>query len=197
MHMFEWPSVEFWKQKNCEKLALNLFWEIWIFRVQHLDYRSYCLFVASPKCWYCSGSHILHIQSSKSIQKQIPWKSARWIQAERNLRGLSGKSGFPVYSGPGPETPGCKGINTFDHGEKAPFILLQFNRAPLSPRRLPSSPSMPLGDFLFPPAKSSVIEGLKAPRCGNQGSTQDSKDSSLLPSLPKVCSKELFPDLLP
>jgi hypothetical protein len=49
-----------------------------------------------------------------------------------------------------------------------------------------------LGDFLFPPAKSSESEGLKAPRCGDQGSTQDSKDPSLLSSLPKEYSKELF-----
>jgi hypothetical protein len=43
----------------------------------------------------------------------------------------------------------------------------------------------------FPPAKSSESEGLKAPRCEDQGSTRDSKDSSPLPSLPKVYSKEL------
>jgi hypothetical protein len=34
-----------------------------------------------------------------------------------------GKSGFPGYSGPDPETPGCKGINTFYRGQKVPFIL--------------------------------------------------------------------------
>jgi hypothetical protein len=32
-----------------------------------------------------------------------------------------GKSGFPGYSRPGSETPGCKGIKTFDRGEKIPF----------------------------------------------------------------------------
>jgi hypothetical protein len=122
--------------------VLDLFWKFWIFRVQHLDYCSYCLFVTGPKCWYCSGSHILHIKSSKSIQNQIPWKSARWTQGEWNLRGFSGKSGFPGYSGPGPETPSCKGINTFDRGEKVPFILLQFNRTPSLPvASLPPHPS--------------------------------------------------------
>jgi hypothetical protein len=29
-----------------------------------------------------------------------------------------GKSGFPGHSGPGPETPGCKSINTFYRGQK-------------------------------------------------------------------------------
>jgi hypothetical protein len=58
----------------------------------------------------------------------------------------------------------------------------------------PSLKSMAIS--LFPLAKSSESERLKAPRCGEQGSTQDSKDSSLLPSLPKVF-KGIFPDLLP
>jgi hypothetical protein len=50
-----------------------------------------------------------------------------------------------------------------------------------------------LGDFHSPPTKSRESEGLKASRHGDHGSTQDSKDSSLLSSLPKVYSKELFP----
>jgi hypothetical protein len=43
----------------------------------------------------------------------------------------------------------------------------------------------------FPPAKLSESEGLKAPRRGDQGSTQDSKDSSLLPSPPRY-SNDFF-----
>jgi hypothetical protein len=41
--------------------------------------------------------------------------------------GVSGifprKSGFPGYSGPGPETLGCKGINTFYCGQKVSSTL--------------------------------------------------------------------------
>jgi hypothetical protein len=77
--------------------------------------------------------------------------------------------------------------------KKFPFTTSQFQLRPLSP---PSPPSLPLGDFHSPPTKSRESEGLKAPRRGDQGSTQDSKDSSLLPSLPKVF-KGTFPDLLP
>jgi hypothetical protein len=58
----------------------------------------------------------------------------------------------------------------------------------------PTSNSLAISTF--PPAKSSECEGLKAPRRGDQGSTQVSKDSSLLPSLPKVF-KGVPPDLLP
>jgi hypothetical protein len=54
-----------------------------------------------------------------------------------------------------------------------------------------------LGDFHLPPSKSSESEGLKAPRCGDQRSTQGSKDWSLFPSLPKVYLKELFPIYFP
>jgi hypothetical protein len=49
------------------------------------------------------------------------------LLAELKGSGVSGvfpgKSGFPGYSGPGPETLGCKGINTFYRGQKVPFIL--------------------------------------------------------------------------
>jgi hypothetical protein len=106
----------------------------------------------------------------------------------------AGNSGFPGYSGPGPETPGCKGIKTFDHGEKAFFHHFSVLTAPPLSRRLLLTS---LGAFHFQPAKSSESEGVKAPRRGDQGSTQDSKDSSLLPSLPKVYSKESFPIYFP
>jgi hypothetical protein len=63
---------------------------------------------------------------------------------------------------------------------------------PLSPVASLSPSPKALGDFRPPPAKSSESEWLKAPRCEDQGSTRDSKDSSLLPSLPKVYSKEFL-----
>jgi hypothetical protein len=46
-----------------------------------------------------------------------------------------------------------------------------------------------LGDFHFQPTKSRESERLKAPRRGDQGSTQDSKDSSLLPSSPRYIQR--------
>jgi hypothetical protein len=95
----------------------------------------------------------------------------------------AGNSGFPGHSGPGLETPGCKGINTFDRGEKFSFLHFSVLTAPLPPR---SPPSLSLGDFHSPPPKSRESKGLKAPRRGDQGSTQVSKDSSPLPSLPKM-----------
>jgi hypothetical protein len=186
MHMFEWPSIDFLKQKVCEKLVLNLFWKIWIFRVQHLDYCSHCLFVASPKCWYCSASHILHIQSSKSIQNQIPCKSTRWTQGERSLRVFPGMSGFLGYSGPGLEIPGYKGINTFLPQSTGPIHPFYSLTAPSPSPSPPSLPHLALGDFHFPPSKSSESERLRAPRCGDRRSTKDSKDWSLSLCLPKV-----------
>jgi hypothetical protein len=61
----------------------------------------------------------------------------------------------------------------------------------------PVAPFLSLGDFLFQSVKSSESEGVKAPRRGDQGSTQVSKDSSFLPSLSKVYSKEFFPIYFP
>jgi hypothetical protein len=54
-----------------------------------------------------------------------------------------------------------------------------------------------LGDFLIQLPRSRESEDLKTPRRGDQGSTQVSKDPSLLPSLPKVFSKESFPIYFP
>jgi hypothetical protein len=87
----------------------------------------------------------------------------------------AGNSGFPGHSGPSPETPGCKGIKTFDRGERGIFHSYSVLTAPLS---LPSPPSIPLGDFHFQPTKSRESKDLKAPKRGDQGSTQVSKDSS-------------------
>jgi hypothetical protein len=56
-------------------------------------------------------------------------------------------SGFPRYSGPRPETPGCKGINTFYHGQKIPFILLYSLIAPLLSLSPPFLPIQTLGRF--------------------------------------------------
>jgi hypothetical protein len=50
----------------------------------------------------------------------------------------AGNSGFPGYYGPGPKTPGCKGINTFDRGEKVSFLHFLVLTAPLSPLSPPS-----------------------------------------------------------
>jgi hypothetical protein len=105
-----------------------------------------------------------------------------------------GLSGFPGDSGPGPETPGFKGIKSVDRGENPCFTPTQPLTAPLS---LPSPPLILLGDFHFQPHKSRESEDLKAPRRGDQGSTQVSKNPSLLPSLPKVFSKESFPIYFP
>jgi hypothetical protein len=106
----------------------------------------------------------------------------------------AGHSGFPGYSGPGPETPGYKGIKAFDRGENPCFTSTQFLTVPPLSRRLLLTF---LGDFHIQPHKSRESEDLKAPRRGDQGSTQVSKDSSLLSSLPKVHSKESFPIYLP
>jgi hypothetical protein len=52
-----------------------------------------------------------------------------------------GESGFPGNSGPGPETPGRKGINTLYRGQRTPFTpLSQFDRTQPVSRRLPLSP---------------------------------------------------------
>jgi hypothetical protein len=195
MHMFEWPSVEFWKQKICEKLVLNLFWKIWIFRV-HLDCCYNYLFVASPKCWYCSGSHIFTYTIFQIYQESNSLKICSLVSGVAESLVFLGKSGFPGYSGPGPETPGCKGLNTFYRGQKVPFTLFTVWPCPSFPRRLPSSPSKPLGDFHLPPSESSEGKGLRAPRCGDRRSTQDLKDWNLSPSLSQGISKGAFPDLL-
>jgi hypothetical protein len=63
-----------------------------------------------------------------------------------------GLSGFPGYSGPGPETPGCKSIKAFDRGENPCFTSTQFLTAPPS---LPSPPSHFLGRFPHPTPKIS------------------------------------------
>jgi hypothetical protein len=106
----------------------------------------------------------------------------------------AGHSGFPGDSGPGPETPGYKGIKAFDRSENPCFTPTQPLTAPLS---LPSPPLIPLGDFHIQPPKSRESEDLKASRRGDQGFTQVSKDSSPLSSLPKVFSKESFPIYFP
>jgi hypothetical protein len=67
---------------------------------------------------------------------------------------LSGMSGFPGYSGPGPETPGCKGINTFDRGEKDSLYPFTVQLCPIS---LPSPPSPPhLSPWRFPPSTGQI-----------------------------------------
>jgi hypothetical protein len=106
----------------------------------------------------------------------------------------AGNSGFSGYSGPGPETLDCKGIKTFDRGKNS-----FFHHYSVSPRPLlsPVALFLSLCDFLFQPTKSCESKGVKAPRRGDQGSTQVSKDSSPLPSLPKVYSKESFPIYFP
>jgi hypothetical protein len=130
-------------------------------------------------------AHIYHICNVSNLYKI---KFLENLLAGFRGSGISGvgagNSGVPGYSGPGPETPGFKGINNFDRGEKVSFHHFSVLAAPsLFP---PSPHSLPLGDFHSPRTKSHESEGLKAPRCGDQGSTQDSKDSSLLPSLPRM-----------
>jgi hypothetical protein len=136
-------------------------------------------------------AHIYHIRNLPNLYKnQIPRKSAHWIQGSAVSGVRAGHSGFPGYSGPSPETPGCKSIKPLTAVKKTYFTPTQFLTAPPS---LPSPLSILLGDFHFQPTKSCESEDLKAPRRGDQGSTQVSKDSSPLPSLPKVFSKEFFP----
>jgi hypothetical protein len=144
-------------------------------------------------------AHIYHICIVPNLYKI---KFLENLLAEFRGSGISGveagNSGFSRYSGPGPEISGCKGINTFDHGERGSFHLYSVLTVPyLFPVASPFLSLKPLCDFLFQPAKSSESEGVKAPRRGDQGSTQVSKDSSLLPSLPKVYSKEFFPIYFP
>jgi hypothetical protein len=140
-------------------------------------------------------AHIYHIYVVPNLYKI---KFLENLLAGLRGSGISGveagNSGFSGYSGPSPETPGCKGIKTFDHGKNS-----FFHHYSVSPRPLlsPVAPFLSLCDFLFQPAKSSESEGVKAPRCGDQGSTQVSKDSSPHPSLLKVYSKEFFPIYFP
>jgi hypothetical protein len=123
-----------------------------------------------------------------------------------SLKICSLDSGGAESPGLGPETPGFPDIPDLAWRLRVVKVyipltavknslspLSQFHRAPSPPRRLLLSP---WAISTFPPAKSSESEGVKAPRCGDHGSTQDSKDSSLLPSLSKVF-KGAFPDLLP
>jgi hypothetical protein len=135
-------------------------------------------------------AHIYHTRNLPNLYKT---KFLENLLAGLRGSGVSGvgagHSGFPGHSGPSSETPGCKGIKTFDRGEKGIFHSYSVLTAP------PISPVAslhPLGDFLFQPTKSRESKDLKAPRSGDQESTQVSKDLSLLPSLPKVYSKEFF-----
>jgi hypothetical protein len=91
MHISEWASMELLKAKDLWKACIEFVLKIWIFRVQHLDYCSLCLFVASPNCWYCSGSHISHKQSSKSIQKSNSLKICSLDSGRAESPGLARK----------------------------------------------------------------------------------------------------------
>jgi hypothetical protein len=140
-------------------------------------------------------AHIYHISNLPNPFKIKFLENLLAGFRESRVSGVgAGHSGYPGYSRPGPETPGFKGIKAFDRGENPCFTSTQFfNRAPSLPSPLP----IPLGDFQFQPHKSRESEVLKTPTRGDQGSTQVSKDSSLLSSLPKVHSKEFFPIYFP
>jgi hypothetical protein len=140
-------------------------------------------------------AHIYHIRNLPNLFKT---KFLENLLAGFRGSGVSGvgagESEFSGHSGPSPETPGCKSIKPLTAVKKASFTPTQFLTAPPS---LLSPLFILLGDFHFQPTKSRESEDLKGPRRGDQGSTQVSKDSSPLPSLPKVFSKKFFPIYFP
>jgi hypothetical protein len=54
--------------------------------------------------------------------------------------------------------------------------LTTLTSLPFTPVASPLFLTLPLGDFHLHPSKSSVSEGLRAPRCGDRRSTSVSKD---------------------
>jgi hypothetical protein len=140
-------------------------------------------------------THIYHIRNLPNLFK-IKFLENLFVGFRGSgVSGIrAGHSGFPGYSRPSPETPGCKSTKAFDRGENPCFTSTQFLTAPPSPV---ASFSLSWVISTSNPPKSRESEDLKAPRRGDQGSTHASKDSSLFPSLPKVHSKEFFPIYFP
>jgi hypothetical protein len=190
MHMLEWPSWGFWKQKFCENLCRICFakfgsskynnWTIvpiaCLSQVQGVD---------------TTQAHIYYIYSLPNLSKTKFFANlVIGLRGSGNSGVFPGQSRFPRNSGPGPESLGCNGINTLYSSQRTQFTPFHSLTAPtpslvasLSP---PSSPWV----IFFPPSKSNVSEGLRAPKCGDRRSTQDSKDWSLSLSLPKVSLEE-------
>jgi hypothetical protein len=96
-------------------------------------------------------AHIYYIYSHPNLS-QIKFLANLVIglRGSGNSGVFPGESEFPGNSGPGPESPGCKGINTLYRGQRTPFTPFHSLTAPTpSPVASLSPPSIPWAIFLF------------------------------------------------
>jgi hypothetical protein len=118
MHILEWPRIGIWKGKKVYENLWSFVLKYLEFNlVQNLDHCSHCLIVASLKCWYYSGSHILHVWSSKYIPNQIPCKSYRWVSGGAESLNFS------------PDNPGVQRIWVRSRYSRPLGYIYPFNRS--------------------------------------------------------------------
>jgi hypothetical protein len=131
MHMFEWLSLGLWEQKICEKLVMNLFWKFF----GSLEYNTWTI-VAIACLWLVQSvdtaqAHIYYIYNLPNLSKiKFLANLLAGLRGSGDSGIFPGESGFPGNSGPGPESPGCKGINILYRGQRTPFTHFHSLTAP-------------------------------------------------------------------